>query len=470
MDRFLRNNNMVKAAALLIALLLWFVVRLGSNEPVQRVSNEVVSETVSNVAIIPVYDNVQYAVMSIEPKEATVDMTWKESAFRRSSFSNLQVEADLTNLTEGEHDVVLQVVGISNNIITTIKPYKVKVRIEKIQHKQVPVEITTTGSPSEGYKAAQPVIRPNRVSISVPQSMVDQVNSAQAQVSIDGAKETIIKQVKLTVYDWNGRPMEGQVTPQVVDVEIPITSPFKQMPIQVKLIGEPAEGYSVASLSQEPETVTVYAAQDILNKMDLYGGLELDLSGFKETRKLDLVVPLIPGVASVEPTAIKATVEIVPSEQKLLEQVPVTLTGQSNDYIYNLAAENISINMNLIGAPTVLNNVRIQDVQATVDLSNLGPGVHDLPVIANLPLFVKNQNSDVTVRVEIVTAANSGSVVKSPSPEKTPAKLPVSSTPSAGPETSNNPTSTPTPTPADTPVIVPSASTAPGVKDEDEPA
>ncbi|MCL6457593.1 MAG: hypothetical protein K6T85_06255 [Gorillibacterium sp.] len=466
MDRFLRNNNMVKAAAVLIALLLWLVVRLGDNEPIQRVSNKAVSETISNVTVNPVYDEAQYAVMSIEPKEVSVDMTWKESSYLKSSFSNLQVEADLTELTEGTHDVVLRAVGISNNIVTTISPYSVKVTIEKIQHKQVPVEITTTGNPSAGYKAGQPVIRPNRVSISVPQSMVDQVDSARAQVSIEGANETISKQVKLTVYDWNGRSMDGQVSPQVVDVEIPITSPFKLMPIQVKLTGEPAEGYSVASFSQDPETVSVYAAQDVLNGMDFYAGLELDLSGFKETRKLDLTVPLKPGIASVAPAAIKATVEIVPSGQKLLEQVPITLTGQSEGFTYKLATEKSTIDMNLIGAPSVLNNVRLQDVQATVDLSNLGLGVHDLPVIVNLPLFVKIQNPKITVTVEILSATGSATD-KPATPGKTSSTPPASSTPSTGSSSGVSPT--PTPTPSDTPVIGPTSSIVPGVEDEDEP-
>lgn len=465
MDRFLSNNNMVKGAAILIAVLLWLVVRLGDDSPKQRVSNAVVNETVSNVAVNPVYDNLQYAVMSIEPKEVTVDMTWKESAFLRSSIANLQVEADLSNLTEGTHDVVLKAVGVSTNIVTTIKPYSVKVTIEKIQHKQVPVEITTTGSPAEGYQVGQPVVRPNRVNISVPQSMVDQVDSARAKVNIDGAKETIVKQVKLIVYDWNGRPMEGQVSPQVVDVEIPITSPFKLVPFQVKLTGQPAEGYSVAAFTQEPETITVYAAQDILNKMDVYDGLELDLSGFKETRKLDLTVPLKTGVSGVTPSKISVTVEIVPSTERVLEQVPVVLTGAKDGLNYTLPAEYANLRLNLIGAPAIVNAVRLQDIQATVDVSNLGVGVHELPVILNLPLFVRNQTANITVRVDIT---DNDSAEGTP-PGNTPTPSPGASTGGNGTSGVPSDSPTPTPTPADTPAMAsPDSPTHPAQEDEQQ--
>lgn len=459
MDRFLSNNNMVKGAAILIAVLLWLVVRLGDDAPKQRVSNAVVNETVSNVAVNPVYDNVQYAVMSIEPKEVTVDMTWKESAFLRSSIANLQVEADLTNLTEGTHDVVLKAVGVSTNIVTTIKPYTVKVTIEKIQHKQVPVEIKTTGSPAEGYQVGQPVIRPNRVNISVPQSMVDQVDSARAKVNIEGAKETIIKQVKLTVYDWNGRPMEGQVSPQVVDVEIPITSPFKLVPFQVKLTGQPADGYSIAAFTQEPETITAYAAQDVLNKLDVYDGLELDVSGFKETRKLDLTVPLKTGISSVTPSKISVTVEIVPSTEKVLEQVPVVLTGAKNGLNYTLPAEFSNLRLNLIGAPAILNAVRLQDVQATVDVSTLSVGSHELPVVLNLPLFVKNQTANITVRVDITNNDSVEGTAPGNTATPSPGATPSGNGTSGG--TLETHTPTPTPTPADTPAIVPPVSPTP---------
>jgi hypothetical protein len=36
------------------------------------------------------------------------------------------------------------------------------------------------------------------------------------------------------------------MNPQVVDVEVPITSPFKTIPLQLKITGEPLKEYAIA--------------------------------------------------------------------------------------------------------------------------------------------------------------------------------------------------------------------------------
>lgn len=420
MDKFLQNNNVVKAVALIIALLLWLVVRTDSNDPAARTASSEHRETISNVAVNPVFDDTTYAIKSITPAEVTVELRWKDSNFRKPNFSELRVEANLSNLMEGTHQVFLSTSGIKNNVETAISPPTVQVTLEKIQHKQLPVSIIPTGKPYDGYKAGQPIVKPTRVSVSVPESLLSQVTEVRAEVSVEGAKENVVKQVKLTMYDKDGKVVEGEISPAVVDVEVPITSPFKQMPLQLKLKGDPAPGFAVEEITQEPETVTVYAPQEILNKMEFYEGLELDLAGLTGTKSSTLTVPLQEGVTKVIPEEIGVTVKVVPAATKTITGIPVAMTGQSRDYSYTLSAGTSSVSLTLEGAPSVLDSLTPQDIPATIDLSSLGPGIHELPVIVNLPLYVKRQGADPMVKVEIVakpagSASPGGTATPTPS-------------------------------------------------------
>ncbi|MEO3946751.1 CdaR family protein [Gorillibacterium sp. CAU 1737] len=442
MDKFLQNNNVVKALAVLIAILLWLVVRFDSNSTSARAVNSERRETISNVVVNPVYDESVYAIKSITPSEVAVELRWSDTSFRKPSFSDLRVEANLTNLTEGTHQVFLSTTGLKSYVDASISPPTVQVTLEKIQHKQLPVSIIPTGKPYDGYKAGTPIVKPARVSVSVPESLLNQVTEVRAEVSVEGAKDTVVKQVKLTMYDKDGKVVDGEISPAVVDVEIPISSPFKQMPLQLKLKGEPAAGFAIESVTQEPETVTVYAPQEVLNKLEFYEGLELDMSGVSSSQSLSLKVPLAEGVTKVIPEEIVATVKVVPAATRTLEGIPVAITGQSRDYTYNLPDGTAAISLTLVGAQAVLDRLQPQDISATVDLSSLGPGIHELPVMVNLPLYVKRQGADPMVRVEIEAKAVSTSA---PGAAATPTPSPSSASPSPSP--------TPTPSPSATPAM-----------------
>ncbi|WJH36453.1 CdaR family protein [Paenibacillus sp. CC-CFT747] len=72
------------------------------------------------------------------------------------------------------------------------------------------------------------MIKPNRVQVTVPESRLEEVDAAKADISVDKATGNISKQVKLTVYDKAGKPIEGIVNPQLVEVEVPVTSPLSR--------------------------------------------------------------------------------------------------------------------------------------------------------------------------------------------------------------------------------------------------
>ena len=126
-----------------------------------------------------------------------------------------------------------------------MSPATVVVNIEAIQIKEFEVDIKTEGNPAKGYKVGTPIIKPsNRVHVTLPKSQLAKVERVGASISIEGEKETIKnKVVKLAAYDKEGRAIEGAVIdPAVLEVEVPITNPFKTVPLQFKLLGHIPQG------------------------------------------------------------------------------------------------------------------------------------------------------------------------------------------------------------------------------------
>ncbi len=406
MDKWLRNANVVKVVALVLGILLWVVVNMEDQKGISPGSAQpaIKEDPISNVSITETgFDRNRYFLESVHPSKVSIILRGKESALKRVSLRDYQIVLDLSGYGEGEHTVPLKPFNFPSDVDVEIIPSRVTVKIEEKRKKEVPVVVELLGEPAKGYKAGQPVVNPNRVHVTVPSSKIDQVDSAKAEVNIEGADSAVKHQVKLTAYDKNGKEIDGVISPSVVDVEVPVTSPFKTMPLQIQLTGQTPPGYSIASVKQSADQVIVYGPQNVLDQLEFYDGLNIDLSGLKEDKSFSMDIPLKPKITHVDPGKVEVDIDIVPSETKTLEQVPVTINGQNGKYKAAFAdPASGRIDLTIEGAPSLLDKLKVQDVQAIVDVSNLSPGTYELPVNFILPPYVKNASGQpVKVKVDI---------------------------------------------------------------------
>jgi YbbR domain-containing protein len=328
----------------------------------------------------------------------------KDSALKKVTSGSYKVQLDLTSVGKGEFVLPLKPEGFPSSVTVEIIPETVKVVLEEQQKKEMPVVVQLAGQPGEGLKAGQPIVNPNRVHITMPSSRLDEVDSVKAEVNIDKATSAVSKQVKLVAYDKDGKVVDAGISPPVVDVEVPITSPFKTMPLQLKLQGQPPLGYSVASMDQKVKKVTVYGQQKQLDTMDFFGGPVVDLSGLTDSKELSLDIGLPnSNITKVDPPSVDVKINIVPSATRTLTGVPIKIVGQNDGFDTKVIQPAIGlIDLKLEGAPDLLDKVQLADVQAFVDVSNLPPGSHEVKVNVNLPAFIKNISTpEMKVTVDI---------------------------------------------------------------------
>lgn len=406
MDKWLRNSNVVKVVALAIGVLLWVVVRLDVKTTGQPTTPVLKNTTISNVMVKAAVDETRYSIVSIEPKEVTVVLKGKESAIRKITPANLQIKVDATNQGAGAFYLpVGPQEALPSGVTAEIAPEKVRVVIEEKQTKEVPVIINVVGTPAEGYRAGQPIVNPNRVYVTVPASLKDTVESARAEVNIEKANEAVSKKVKLAAYDKYGNPMDAGISPPVVEVEVPITSPIKSMPLQIKWTGKPARGFAVSAVQQNVDQLAVYGPQTVLDRMEFYEGLEVDLTGLKEDKVFTLDIPLKNKAVKVEPSKVEIKVTVVPSVTRVLDDIPIKVSGQNDGMVTRfLEPENAVVSLRLEGAPGLLDKLKVQDIQAIVNVSNIPPGRVDLSLNVSLPPFIQIVEGPTKVSVEVAPA------------------------------------------------------------------
>ncbi|OYD06834.1 CdaR family protein [Paludifilum halophilum] len=396
MDKWLQNNNVIKLVALVLAIMLWFSV----NDASLPLPRDRESTTIKNVTLEARYDERRYEIVEL-PDQVDLYVQGDSFAINRISPDRYEAYVDLRKLGPGSHKgIPVQVDGLPRGLDVDVRPGKVDVVIEKKQQKEMPVDVEVIGTPDEDYKLGEPIAQPGKVLIRGSESLLEQVTAVKAVINAEGAKETIEQSVSLQVYGENGTISEAEVKPEVVDVTLPVASPNTVVPLKAEIDRNPPKGYAVEDVNLDTDEVTVYGSKGYIQELEYYPAPPLDLSKAKSDRTYKLLMPIDDGAVKVEPENVEISVDIVKGEEKELRDVPVQVKGLEQESTAQIASDE-SIDLTLFGAPSLLKKIGKADAEAYIDVSNLSPGKHKVPVQVNLPTYIRLRGEAPEAEVRI---------------------------------------------------------------------
>ena len=295
----------------------------------------------------------------------------------------VRASADLTGLAAGEHTVPIQIqVGARPTRLISVAPLVVKVRLEPLETRTLPIELDLKGDLAVGYEAGEPDLSLSEVTVSGPAALVNQVAAIYASLDISGARETIETPLTLIPLDENGSYIPGlTILPDSVNLTLEITQRggYRDLVVKLTLLGRVADGYRLASIAVLPPVVTVYSADSQLIS-SLPGYVEttaLNLDGLSAKFETNLQLNLPVGVTVVGQQTVLAQVDITAIEGSMtLSDRPVEVTGLRTGLRVQISPE--TVNVILSGPLPTLTRLSPTDVRVFMDLSGLGPGTYQL--------------------------------------------------------------------------------------------
>ena len=335
------------------------------------------------------------------PATVTVELKGPTAVLNRADISpsDYKVFVDLSNYSKGRHRVPVQTSGFPGDLSVRVIPEQVEVLLEEKQKAEKDVTVQFIGNIPEGYKMGEPIVRPKRVHVTLPESQMGEIGQVQASVNVDGVKATIKDTIALRVFDVNGNPMEAEINPTVVEVEVPVTSPYKIVPVKINYVNHPPEGYGVAGTRLITDKITVYGPLEVIEGMNFYPGPEIDLSSLTEDRYIEMKIPLLPQVVKTEPDYIELEIDIESSTTRTFENTLISVNGlgdQLNAVFVN--PEDGSASLTVRGTVEQVEDLTQADIELYVDISNLPPGQHEVPIQMNLPTFITAEGSPESLR------------------------------------------------------------------------
>lgn len=392
LDNLMNNHWFMKIFALLLAIMLYMSVNIEGKESKSGITRNSIGqtdvETVTNVPVVTYYDE-QNLVVSGVPKTVNVTLEGPASIVKPTALQrDFEIYVDLANLELGTYTVPLKYKNISDRLKVTIEPSTAKVTIqEKVSRDfSVDVDFIHKSKLVDGYSVEEPIVKPSVVTITGAKDEVERIALVKARVDLDGAVDTVKQESRVRAYDRKGKLLNVNINPSVVEVTVPIKSPSKSVPLKINRVGTLKEGLSIVKIEAVPNEVTIFGSKDKIDPIEFIDGITVNLDDITSDTTLEVPVPLPEGVKSVDPAKVKIHIQVQQEETKTFSSLPIHVVGLGDQYnVQFLNPKDGNMDVQVYGAPSVLDSIRADDLQLYVNASELGIGEHDVEIEVNGP-------------------------------------------------------------------------------------
>lgn len=341
----------------------------------------------------------------VEYVNSSDDVTVVDAAFVR-----VRVEARedrITELRASDFRAVVDLQGLqaSDEVLdlpVRVTPSDGDVRVIEVQPATVPVELVTVeerefevqvrqvdGGPLPGgYEFDEPpVISPQFVTVRGTPDLVANVDRVEIDVNFTGRRADFEVTGDLVARNANGQAQTVTLSTRQATVSFSVAQIIQQreFPVRPVLTGTLADGYRVAAVQLNPRIIRVNASDDVLDSITDIVLEPMDVQGASNDVTRTVQVRAISN-AILTPEQVEVTVVVEPIECDELDgSTPcatsvalVAPTFSSLPTGLSLSPGIYTVRIDLIGSPSALAALRTADISASVSLSGLTAGTHQL--------------------------------------------------------------------------------------------
>ena len=339
------------------------------------------------IEVVAVNVGREVAVANVLPS-TSIRIAAPEDRWDSLTSANFRAIVDLNGLSAREQTVPVRVeVNDARGVrVISVEPPAIVVNLEQIVTREVPVDARIVGALPRGFAAGEAVPEPSSVEVSGPESLVDLVVSAGADINVTGLTVGLSQSLRLVARGAGGGEIRGiTIEPAnvLIEVEIEQTVLTRTVPLDVELIGQPAPGYRVDGFQIQPRFFEIEGTFDILQTIDTLSLGPVLLDGARANLSVARTPTLPPGVSAVSDDDVDVIVSIAPIEGSTAVTVVPRLVGVAPGL--RGALSELVVTVVLEGDLPLLNSLEPSDIDAEVDATGLRLGVAQVEVRVEVP-------------------------------------------------------------------------------------
>ena len=302
--RYLLDSNLIyKLIAVFVALILWFNAWEHYNPIEEEVFNVPleIQDLPPTLVAVEVPGNIQ---IRVEGRSGVL-----EGLTSRDFQAFVELEGALPGYIESNVEVKLPG-GVR---LVSLTPSRAGIRVDEVDRMQLPVTVVVDGNPAPGYKDLDTIVEPNEVIIRGPKSLLNRVENAVVEVSINNYDEDYVRVLPVSI---QGERLDERfhlnAIPSSVQVFVPIVREGEsiEVPVQANLKGNPAEGYEVSNVRVTPRMVQIFGSEAVLETTDYLNTFPIDIEGKNRSFAENVMVHVPEGVDFAQIAGVSVYVEI----------------------------------------------------------------------------------------------------------------------------------------------------------------
>ena len=407
----LTKNLGFKILAVVFAFILWLVV-YNTDDPTITVSYTT-NVTVENASAVTDM-NKCYEVLN-GTNTVSFAVTAKRSVLNKLEDTDFTAVADMNRMIVNEDgdkaNVPIEITSKRSNSSLKYngKNKYLEVSLEDLMKRRFIITADTSGKVADGYALGEvTVTNPNVLNVSGPASIVNKIDSVVATIDVDGMSMNLSDNVIPALYDADGQEIDTtklKLSNTTVTISAKILS-VKEIPLVFSTSGVPYGDNRVVEISSKPETIKVKGSSTTLNPLSSLNipGDVLNVSGASEdiTTTIDISEYLPDGVELVNASdaTVTVTVRIEAYELKKFNLSTSQINVNGLDSNYDLSFDQSTVAVTVSGLKNDLNKLNTRQLSASIDVTDLGVGTHQV----NLDLNLDEDNyayQTITVTIEI---------------------------------------------------------------------
>ena len=372
----MKNKFWKFALALVISFGLWLYVisyvSPGSDETISGIPVFFEGETILE----------ERGLMITSDSEATVTLkiSGNRSDLIKLNRDNITLKVDLTKVYDaGVKELRYSITypgDVPNGAVTVESQYPeaVSITVEKKISKPIDIDVVFTGEVDEGFIADTEnwILDFPTVNVKGPSSVVNQIDHARIDVSLDDRRESISENYRYILCDAQGQPVDVElVTTDVPEVHLDVKiQRFKEVPLTVNVKYGGGANLSNTKVTINPKTIYVAGSETLLQDMEqiVLGTGAIDLSLTEEDLVQTFPITLPEGVTNLSGvTEAEVQIQFVGLEIKEFDISEIQVTNLPENMDYDLM--NQVLKVRLRGPAAVLESILPENIQVVIDLA-----------------------------------------------------------------------------------------------------
>ena len=393
----LTRNPGLKIIAFVFAVLLWMIVA-NVDDPVARRTYSDIPVVFANDDIISQEGNV-YQVL--DEQSVSVVVSARGSVLQDIHSDDIVATADIKEMDTDTGLVPIQVtinnLSAGNDYQSAeALPRNIRIQVEKTGKKVLSLSVDQTGEPRDGYVLGDMTVSPEQITITGPESRIEQIDQAVALIDVEGISRDSDVTAELRLYDAYGNQVStnqlyNNLGDDGITVHVEVLQK-KTVPVTFNVSGTPADGYRYVECTSEPESVQICGKSDVLREVDSIevpaDVLNIDGASENMTETVDITPYLPDEVELYEESSGKISVTVVIEEEDtrtidfMVSSIRITNLSDDLQVSYEPDAE---ISLQFRGEQDLLDVLDISNA-VSINLKDYKQaGTYNIPVEIDVP-------------------------------------------------------------------------------------